>query len=83
MMSAETVKGASDLLGKIEQTKCLAAVYRKAAEITVGTTSQGFSRSNSLENTVTLSAAEIGDHIVAALERRSAQMRDEPPKAEP
>ena len=66
----------ADLTQQIEETERLIAVYRKVDEVIVGTEDQIYSR-RGLINRITLSAAEIGDHVVAALEQRLAALRAE------
>jgi hypothetical protein len=65
-----------DLAQQIEETERLIAVYRKVDEVIVGTEDQVYSR-RGLINRITLTAAEIGDHVVAALEQRLAALRAE------
>lgn len=65
-----------DLMQQIEETERLIAVYRNADEVIVGTKDEVYSR-RGLINRITLTAAEIGDHIVGILERRLAAMRAE------
>jgi hypothetical protein len=64
------------LTRQIEETERLLAVYRNADEMIVGTKDQVYSR-RGLINQITLTADEIGYHIVAALEQRLAAMRAE------
>ena len=66
----------ADLIQQIEETERLIAVYRNANEVIVGTQDEVYSR-RGLINRITLTAAEIGDHIVRILERRLAAMRAE------
>ena len=66
----------ADLTQQIEETERLIAVYRKVDEVIVGTEDQIYSR-RGLINWITLTAAEIGDHVVAALEQRLAALRAE------
>ena len=65
-----------DLTQQIEETERLIAVFRNADEVIVGTNDQLYSR-RGLINRVTLTAAEISDHIVRILERRLMAMRAE------
>ena len=65
-----------DLTRKCEETERLIAVYRSADEVIVGTNDQVYPR-RGLINQITLSAADVGDHIVSILERRLAAMRAE------
>jgi hypothetical protein len=65
-----------DLRQQIAETERLIAVYRNAAEVIVGTEDQIYSR-RGLINRTTLTGAEIGGHIVGALERRLAALRAE------
>jgi hypothetical protein len=65
-----------DLTRQSEETQRLIAVYRSADEVIVGTKDQVYPR-RGLINQITLTAAEIGDHIVSILERRLAAMRAE------
>ena len=64
----------NELMQQIEETERLIAVYRNANEVIVGTQDEVYSR-RGLINRITLTAAEIGDHIVRILERRLATMR--------
>jgi hypothetical protein len=64
----------ADLMQQIEKTERLIAVYRHADEVIVGTEDQIYSR-RGLINRITLTAAEIGDHVVAALEHRLSALR--------
>ena len=66
----------ADLTQQIEETERLIAVYRKVDEVIVGTEDQIYSR-RGLINRITLTATEIGDHVVAALEQRLAALRAE------
>ena len=66
----------ADLTQQIEETERLIAVYRKVDEVIVGTQDQIYSR-RGLINRITFTAAEIGDHVVAALEQRLAALRAE------
>jgi len=61
---------------QIQETERLIAVYRDANEVIVGTEDQIYARRRVINRT-TLTAAEIGDHIVRILERRVAAMRAE------
>ncbi|HYZ40705.1 MAG TPA: hypothetical protein VE687_08770 [Stellaceae bacterium] len=65
-----------DLIRQIAETERLIAVYRHANEVIVGTPDQIYNR-RGLINRTTLTAAEIGDHIVNILERRLAAMQAE------
>jgi hypothetical protein len=65
-----------DLMQQIEETERLVAVYRNANEVIVGTQDEVYSR-RGLINRITFTAAEIGDRVVAILERRLAAMRAE------
>jgi hypothetical protein len=65
-----------DLMQQIKETERLIAVYRSAGEVIVGTQDEIYSR-RGLINRTTLTAAEIGDHIVTILERRLETMRAE------
>jgi hypothetical protein len=66
----------ADLMQQIEEAERLITVYRNADEVIVGTQDEIYSR-RGLINRITLTAAEIGDHIVSILERRLAAMRAE------
>jgi hypothetical protein len=66
----------ADLMQQIEETERLIAVYRNADEVIVGTKDEIYSR-RGLINRIILTAAEIGDHVVAALEQRLAALRAE------
>ena len=66
----------ADLKQQIEETERLIAVYRNADEVIVGTKDEIYSR-RGLINRITLTAAEIGDHVDAALEQRLAALRAE------
>ena len=66
----------NELMQQIEETERLIAVYRNANEVIVGTQDLVYSR-RGLINRTTLTAAEIGDHIVRILERRLATTRAE------
>jgi hypothetical protein len=75
-MTIDELKHANDLVGKIEAAERLAQVYRDAAEVIIGTEpKQGGSGFHTIDNRLTLTAAEIGDQIVTALERRVAAMK--------
>jgi hypothetical protein len=65
-----------DLTRKCEETERLIAVYRNADEVIVGTKDLVYSR-RGLISQITLTAADVGDHIVSILERRLAAMRAE------
>jgi hypothetical protein len=65
-----------DLKQQIAETERLIAVYRNADAVIVGTEDEIYSR-RGLINRTTLTAAEIGDRIVAILEGRLAAMRAE------
>jgi hypothetical protein len=66
----------NELMQQIEETERLIAVCRNANEVIVGTQDEVYSR-RGLINRTTLTAAEIGDHIVRILERRLATTRAE------
>jgi hypothetical protein len=66
----------ADLMQQIEEAERLITVYRNADEVIVGTQDEIYSR-RGLINRITLTAAEIGDHIVGILEHRLAAMRAE------
>ena len=66
----------ADLMQQIEETERLIAAYRNADEVIVGTRDEIYSR-RGLINRITLTAAEIGDHVVAALEQRLTALRAE------
>lgn len=66
----------ADLTQQIENTERLIAVYRNADEVIVGTEDKIYSR-RGLINRITLTAAEIGDHVVATLEQRLAALQEE------
>ena len=66
----------ADLRQQIEETERLIAVYRNADEVIVGTKDEIYSR-RGLVNRITLTKAEIGDQVVAALEQRLAALRAE------
>lgn len=65
-----------DLTRQSEETERLIAVYRNADEVIVGTKDQVYPR-RGLINQITLTAAEIGDHIVSTLECRLVAIRAE------
>jgi hypothetical protein len=65
-----------DLTRQSEETQRLIAVYRNADEVIVGTKDQVYPR-RGLINQITLTTAEIGDHIVSTLERRLVAIRAE------
>ena len=65
-----------ELIQQIEETERLIAVYRNADEVIVGTKDEIYSR-RGLINRITLTQAEIGNHVVAALEQRVAGLRAE------
>jgi hypothetical protein len=65
-----------DLTRESKETERLIAVYRSADEVIVGTKDQVYPR-RGLINQITLTAADVGDHIVSILERRLAAMRAE------
>ena len=66
----------ADLTQQIENTERLIAVYRNADEVIVGTEDKIYSR-RGLINRIILTAAEISDHVVAALEQRLAALQEE------
>ena len=66
----------ADLTQQIENTERLIAVYRNADEVIVGTEDKTDSR-RWLINRITLTAVEIGDHVVAALDQRVAALQEE------
>jgi len=66
----------ADLMQQIEETERLIAVYRNADEVIVGTKDEIYGR-RGLINRITLTKAEIGDQVVAALEQRLAALRAE------
>ena len=72
----------ADLMHQIEETERLIAVYRDADEVIVGTEDKIYSR-RGLINRIVLTAAEIGDQVVAALEQRLATLRAELEKLGP
>jgi hypothetical protein len=72
----------ADLMHQIEETEHLIAVYRDADEVIVGTEDKIYSR-RGLINRIVLTAAEIGDQVVAALEQRLATLRAELEKLGP
>jgi hypothetical protein len=76
MANAENRTRANELLGEIEAAQRLIPIYREADEVIVGTKDRIYPR-RGLINQITLPAAEIRDRIVAALERRVADMQAE------
>ena len=66
----------ADLTQQIEETERLIAEYRDADEVIVGTKDEIYTR-RGLINPITLTKAEIGDHVVAVLEQRLAALRAE------
>jgi hypothetical protein len=74
MMTIENVRRANELLGSIEKNQRLIGAYREAAEVIVGT---GRTGPYNIDHMITLPSAEIGDHVIAALERRVTEMRAE------
>jgi hypothetical protein len=76
MASGENLRCANELLDEIAATQRLIPIYREAEEVIVGTKDHIYPR-RGLINQITLPAAEIRDLIVAALERRVADMQAE------
>ena len=78
-MTIDELKRANGLVKEIETTERLVKVYRDAAEVIIGTKPReergGFL--HTIDNQITLTAAEIGDQIVTALERQVAAMKVE------
>jgi hypothetical protein len=77
MMTSEQLKQAHALLSQIEKTERDLAAYRAAAEITIGLPGSSHNPLGGWKSEIRLSAAEIGDQVVAVLERRLAAMREE------
>jgi hypothetical protein len=83
-MNIDELKQAHDLMKQIEATASLLSAYRKAEAIAVAIP-QTDAEKRSLRGAaglprhdeVTFTAAEIGDQIVSALERRVAMMTEE------
>ncbi len=83
-MNLDELKQAHDLMKRIEATERLMPAYRKAETIVMAIP-QTDAEKRSLHGTaslprhdeVTFTAAEIGDQIVSALERRIAMMTEE------
>ena len=83
-MNLDELKQAHDLMKRIEATESLLPAYRKAETIVMAIP-QTDAEKRSLHGTaslprhdeVTFTAAEIGDQIVSALERRIAMMTEE------
>jgi len=83
-MNIDQLKQAHDLMKRIEATASLLPAYRKAETIVVAIP-QTDAEKRSLHGTAglprhdeaTFTAAEIGDQIVSALERRIAMMTEE------
>ena len=83
-MNIEELKKAHDLMKQIETTASLLSAYGKAEAIVVAIP-QTDAEKRSLRGAadlprhdeVTFTAAEIGDQIVSALERRVAMMSEE------
>lgn len=78
-MTIDELKQTHELTRTIEGTESKLAAYRDAGEVIVGI--KGNNRlmpgAGTIVYETTLSAAEIGDQIVRALERRIASMRTE------
>jgi len=66
-MTIEQVKKATDIANKIDASERLAVAYGNATKVKIGIPN----KFGSHESEVTLLSEEIGDHIVAALKRRS------------
>jgi molecular chaperone DnaK (HSP70) len=83
-MNIDELKQAHDLMKRIEATASLLPAYRKAESI-IAAIPQTEAEKRSLRGSaglprhdeVTFTAAEIGDQIVSALERRIAMMTEE------
>jgi hypothetical protein len=83
-MNIEELKQAHDLMKRIEATASLLPAYRNAETLVVAIP-QTEAEKRSLRGTaglprhdeVTFTAAEVGDQIVSALERRIAMMTEE------
>ena len=83
-MNIDELKQAHDLMKQIEGTESLLPAYRKAEAIVVAIP-QTDEEKRSLRGSaglprhdeITFTAAEIGDQIVSALERRIAMMTEE------
>ncbi len=83
-MNIDELKQAHDLMKRIEATASLLPAYRNAETLIVAIP-QTEAEKRSLRGTaglprhdeVTFTAAEIGDQIVSALERRIAMMKEE------
>jgi hypothetical protein len=73
-MTPETLKLAHALFEEIGRLETRLAAYRKAGEFIVGLKPNNSPRD--VDEATTLSAAEVGDAIVAALERRIAAKRE-------
>lgn len=78
MMTIQNVKRANKLLNQVQQIQQSIAAYREAAEVYVGLKSENNEPMTAyLAHSLTLTSAEIGDQIVAILERRLATMETE------
>jgi hypothetical protein len=76
MMTVDALKEAHTLALKIEECERLAIAYRDAAKVTLGIPEDRPIGLSVGRNQITLTAAEIGDAVVTALDRRTAAMRE-------
>jgi hypothetical protein len=78
-LNVDELRRAGDLQSKIAQTQTTLEAYRAANHIVVGLKrlDSHFGQLVSYQHQITLTIAEIGDPLVAALERRIAAMRNE------
>jgi hypothetical protein len=72
----------ADLMQQIEETERLIAVYRNADEVIVGTKDEIYSR-RGLINRITLTAAEIGDHLRCRARATARRVAGRAPEARP
>lgn len=80
-MTVDEAKRAHELISTIKATEHILAAYREADEVVISPKKnkrgEPLSPFNCSPNEITLTAAEIGDAIVTALERRIVAMRVE------
>ena len=78
-IALDELRRAHDLTKQIEKTVRQIAVYRAADKVLVDIHPQNqmLAAHGGVENKITLTAAEIGDRIIIALERRLAAMTAE------
>jgi hypothetical protein len=83
-MTIDELKQAHDLIKRIEATASLLPAYRKAESVVVAIPQTDVEKRSlhgaaglPRHDEATFTAAEIGDQIISALERRIATMQDE------